>query len=74
MRPVILCAQNGVGGQPMRSCGRKTWAWRAFVACIMDTHVQTYIGGPKQLEYANVIDPKINLDLHLLLDGVGGAR
>merc|ERR1712216_998569 len=31
-------------------------------------------GGPKQLEYANVIDPKINLDLHLLLDGVGGAR
>jgi len=31
-------------------------------------------GGPKMLEYANVIDPKINLDLHLALDGVGGAR
>mmetsp|Transcript_14536 Transcript_14536/g.32504 ORF Transcript_14536/g.32504 Transcript_14536/m.32504 type:complete len:189 (+) Transcript_14536:3-569(+) len=31
-------------------------------------------GGPKQLEYANIIDPSINLDLHLLLEGVGGAR
>ena len=58
----------------MHSCGRKTRAWRALIACIKDTHVQTHIGGPKQLEYANVIDPKINLDLHLLLDGVGGAR
>lgn len=32
------------------------------------------VGGPAKAEYANIIDPSINLDLHLKLSGVAGAR
>lgn len=32
------------------------------------------VGGPAKAEYANIIDMSINLDLHLKLSGVAGAR
>lgn len=35
---------------------------------------QFYAVGPGGAEYANVIDPKINLDLHVKLDEIGGVR
>ncbi|OSX75304.1 hypothetical protein BU14_0242s0021 [Porphyra umbilicalis] len=48
-------------------------------ACVMEAIATTdalfyAVGGPAKAEYANVIDPSINLDLHLKLSGVAGAR
>lgn len=48
-------------------------------ACVMEAIATTdslfyAVGGPAKAEYANIIDPSINLDLHLKLSGVAGAR
>ncbi|GAB0492704.1 hypothetical protein MMPV_003973 [Pyropia vietnamensis] len=47
--------------------------------CVMEAIATTdglfyAVGGPAKAEYANIIDPSINLDLHLKLSGVAGAR
>lgn len=47
--------------------------------CVMEAIATTdnlfyAVGGPAKAEYANIIDPSINLHLHLKLSGVAGAR